>query len=234
MQPKTSWGFTDRPDFPRVCRELEQVGAIVGRVTMKGEAPVTLVDMHSNASRNVIRSNVRHAYVTGTNRRWVVLAGDVVRQIMGVAPVTVEAFGPAQLMAVDMETAAPQPGAVAPPEPVFLWGIFDGFGKRSVTHPQAFESEAAARDYLDQKVLSFYMRRAYTVRALPGRPVIRSVQKDPEPPPAPPKKWGLFLYLDQSRSQDYPGEYSSQAAAMALVPFARKSKYYAKELVLGA
>lgn len=88
MKPDSEWGFTATPDFPRICRELEQTGAVVGRVAMKGETPVTLIDTRTakvpggHASRSVV----------GAPAHWRVVAGSCEKAALGIRPVTVRAW----------------------------------------------------------------------------------------------------------------------------------------------
>lgn len=92
--PIAQWGFTAKPDFARICRELAESGASVGRVSTKGSAPVTLVRSGSAADQTRTRKRLFASYVTGA-ADWFVLSGDHVAALLEPrpSPVRVEAFG---------------------------------------------------------------------------------------------------------------------------------------------
>lgn len=117
-KPTQEWGFTAKPDFARICREVAATGADVARVSSRGSNPVTLVRSDSPAGATRIRKRLFGSYVTGAPD-WLVLAGDHVAALTEPKPepVKVEAFGGRKLgaVAIDLETAQTKPGAVAPP-----------------------------------------------------------------------------------------------------------------------
>jgi hypothetical protein len=102
MKPNAEWGFTAHPDFPRICRELAETGCAVGLVTMKGESPVTLIDMQAKGTQ--VPAGVASAAVAGTGGRWRVVSGDKVKPATGVRPVRVEGYKASTLAA-----PAPEP-----------------------------------------------------------------------------------------------------------------------------
>jgi hypothetical protein len=113
-KPTQEWGFTAKPDFARICREVAATGADVARVSMRGSNPITLVRRDSAADAARARKRLFASNVTAVTG-WVVLAGDHVAAVLEPKPepVRVEAFG--GRTAIDLETATRTPGAVAPP-----------------------------------------------------------------------------------------------------------------------
>lgn len=223
MQPKCEWGFTDKPDFARICRELASQGAAVGRVSMKGESrPVTLVKRGTTATRNVSRLGLASAGVTGAPD-WLVISGDHVQALLAVAPVKVEGWA-----SPDLDAAEPAP-PVAPPPTAWV-------RRMGVSHDTEYllgeplnrvlrgHVPTAGNAYLglDGKVYMF---------ACPGRKLIGYFVPAPAPKAAPvvacadhpgvfcPKPtvhepYGIFC-KDGSRSIDYPVTYRNQADAAA-------------------
>jgi hypothetical protein len=92
MIPNQEWGFTARPDFARICRELAQTGCAVGLVSMEGEKPVTLIDVTQAGVK--VPAGQASAAVAGTLGRWRVVAGDLTKAALDVRPVRVEGFKP--------------------------------------------------------------------------------------------------------------------------------------------
>lgn len=221
MQAKCEWGFTAKPDFARICRELASQGAAVGRVTMKGEKPVTLVDMHSTAGRNVIRLNVHHAYVTGTMNRWTVLSGDHVQAVLALAPVKVEGFAATDMVvpvAPGISAAAPSAAPPAPPvAPKTAWvGVPGEPGRREYLlghlNPVAGEHiPTAGTAWLDRD------GKVYTVSGLSGgRKLIGYFCPAPEVAAkistVNGPRFAIFC-RDGARSGSFPATYPSEMAA---------------------
>lgn len=162
-KPNCAWGFTAEPDFARICRELAAQGATVGRVTMKGSEPVTLVRRGSDPDRLGLKKGKGATVVWGAPD-WLVIQGDHVDALLKPppSPVKVEGFG------IPPKAAAPAPVAEPAPQPRF--GIFCGDGQRSVSFPQTFDQQAAAQAYLNALPAGHVRDNWYCVRQLPDVP----------------------------------------------------------------
>jgi hypothetical protein len=168
MQPKCEWSFTAKPDFARICRELAAQGATIGRVSMKGEAPVTLQDTAGRPLERVRKLGAPYSFVEGTDSRWVVIQGDHVLELLAIAPVKVEGWSvpPAPLV-------SPSPGVAGAPAPEpQRFGIFVCTGQRSAVYARTFSSEQSAKDFLE--MVSPAERRANRYQV---RPLCRCEQK---------------------------------------------------------
>jgi hypothetical protein len=89
MKTNVEWGFTDAPDFPRICRELEAAGSAVGRVTQKDTSRVvTLFD----GRRAAMPAGKVSVPIVGAPPHWRLLEGDHVIATLKIGPVRVEGF----------------------------------------------------------------------------------------------------------------------------------------------
>lgn len=96
------WGFTDRPDFVRICRELAETGCALGVVESKGQGAVTLVNydariwpqaaLQKGDGIPVVNRGARGFTITGARGRWYAHRGDLVKDFLGVIPVTVRGY----------------------------------------------------------------------------------------------------------------------------------------------
>jgi hypothetical protein len=100
---RTEWGFTAEPDFPRICRELEDAGCAFGVVCQNGG---TVTVFHSKKCR--VGYSHRPGRPVKDSPHWAVLVGDRAADIdlEPARPVRVEGFG-----APPGPPAAPKPEA---------------------------------------------------------------------------------------------------------------------------
>jgi hypothetical protein len=171
MKAKASWSFTAKPDFARICRELEEAGCPVALVQLKagGCGKVTLVNFNIPWPAAALRP-ANGSPVVGKSD-WRVYPGDRVKAFLEVETVSVDGFaGPVQPKAdrtfsvhsgpygfVDVIVGAPAPKAER-------WGLFvvnGAFGSesRSQDYPEVYPSETAALDAVPAQIRTIYIAR---------------------------------------------------------------------------
>lgn len=243
MQAKCEWGFTDKPDFPRICRELASQGAVVGRVTMKGEPrPVTLVLDGSTAARNITRLNLTAKRVAGTTN-WLVLSGDHVGALLEIAPVKVEGFAPTEMLAniaPGVSAASPSAAPIAPVPPLTAYvqrpgvpGVTEYLLGRPLNGVADQHVPTAGNAWLDPDGKVYLVSGLGGQRKLIGyfcpKPAPRISLFAPVNPPQPVERHAIFV-SDGTRSGDYPTTYVNREAAetaLEMIPsWKRRSNGY--------
>jgi hypothetical protein len=212
--PIAQWGFTAKPDFARICRELAESGASVGRVSTKGSAPVTLVRSGSAADQTLTRKQLFASYVTGA-ADWFVLSGDHVAALLEPrpSPVRVEAFG--------LPPAGAPPAPPAPPVAPRTVRVQHRFPK--VGQMSTAEYLAGAGQKLEPGFTAFLGvdGRVYDSAGMGGvREAIGTVLGA--------ESFGVFD-LFGPRSARFPGQFASMAEANQFlrinVPYSQRDRY---------
>lgn len=203
MKPKCEWGFSAEPDYARICRELADQGATVGRVTIKGRTTETLF----RDSASPIGKFISAIAVNGMPG-WSRMSGDHVAALLTPKhpPVKVEGFG-----------APAAPATAAPTAPLTAWIQHTDFSSGIHEYILGALLDPIARDPVPTSGIAYLSAdwKAYFRGGLARKEVGHFV-------PAP-KKFGIFTGSGL-QSKDYPATYASRELAetdLAKIPPAK-------------
>jgi hypothetical protein len=91
IQATQEWGFTDIPDFTRICRELGESGCALGLVESRGLGAITFVDFNARVWPQRALQLEPSLRVPGAPG-WHGYRGDHVKKFLGAIQVRVKGY----------------------------------------------------------------------------------------------------------------------------------------------